>query len=87
MLPPYVIGCTAGDVCMWRWRYITLCEQEENKYVVSAHVWKLYILQLLCSACRLVCVWVDCNCVQPDGFHWMWFVLSVCAVYCYIYSA
>ena len=51
MLPPYVIGCTAGEVRTWRWRYITLWEREENESTLSVHMSGTYY---------------NC-CVQQDG--------------------
>ena len=41
MLPPYVIGCTARDVCTWR--YVSLCEREESQSTLSVHMSGNYV--------------------------------------------
>ena len=58
MLPPYVIGCTAGDVCTWRWRYITLCEREENESTLSVHVSGNFTYYNCCVQQDGVCGWI-----------------------------
>ena len=40
-----MIGYTARDVCTWRWRYIRLCEREENQSTLSVHVSGNYVVR------------------------------------------
>ena len=64
MLPPYVIGCTARDVYTWRWRYITLCEREENQSTLSVHMSGNFTY---CNFVFSGMVYVLVDRVQPDG--------------------
>ena len=61
MLSPYVIGCTACDMCMWRWRYITLCEREENQSTLSVHMSGNFTYYNCCVQMDGVCVGGLCS--------------------------
>ena len=85
MLPPYVIGCTARDVYMWRWRYITLCEREENQSTMSVHVSGNFTYCNCCvqrdGVCAGVCAGGLCSAGRlPDGWCSYGYEIPLCAL-------
>ena len=84
MLSPYVIGCTARDVYTWRWRYLSLCEQEGNQSTLPVHGSVNFTLSECC--CVQPDGWftngqiADCRVFQPGGWVWVGWNVSVCSV-------
>ena len=81
MLPPYVIGCTARDVYTWRWRYITLCEREENQSTLSVHVSRNFTYCNCCVQRDGVCADGLCSAGRlPDGWCSYGYEITLCAL-------